>query len=285
MKVRLAKRIGFCFGVKRAIKMAEKALDQHGRVYSLGSIIHNRQVVERLWRKGLKIAKSLDGVPKGSAVLVSSHGAPPEIFEKIKTMGLNLIDTTCPFVSNAQRVAGQMAREAYLVVIVGQRLHPEVRALVGFAGGRAIVVKDRQEASKKSIRSGRVAVISQTTQTMANYTEVVEVLVKKRPQEIRIFNTICNDTGKRQEAASALSRIVDAMVIIGGRHSANTNRLFEVCRRLNNSYLVETDADIRPRWFRGKRTIGIASGASTPGWVIEKVIDKIKVKGKSKKAK
>jgi 4-hydroxy-3-methylbut-2-enyl diphosphate reductase len=275
MRVRLAERIGFCFGVKRAIHMAEEALRLHRKVYSLGSIIHNAQVVQRLSGKGLEIIRD-PGRAKGGAVLISSHGAPPAVFAKIKKRGLGLIDTTCPFVLHAQRLAMEMAREGYMVVIVGEKTHPEVKALVGFARGRAIVVKGRDDPALRRVTGDKVAVISQTTQAIANFRGVANTLLRKRPREIRIFNTICNDTGKRQEAAADLAKTVDAMVIIGGRQSANTKRLFEVCKGLNDAYLVETDRDVRSRWFEGKRTVGIASGASTPEWVITKVVNKIK---------
>ncbi len=278
MKVKLADRIGFCFGVKRAITIANSALKANRKVYSLGSIIHNSQVVEKLAEKGLATIKDLNKAKMPCAILISSHGAPPSVFEKIRNMGCAVIDTTCPFVLHAQKLASKMAGEGYALIIVGEKTHPEVKALVGFAGGRARVIKDKREAGKEVFREGeKAAVISQTTQTMANYLDVVGVLLNKGPREIRVFNTICNDTGKRIRTASLLSGTVDTMIIVGGRHSANTRRLFEVCRSLNDSYLVETDKDVMPRWFRGKRTVGIASGASTPDWVIEKVVKKIKL--------
>ena len=280
MKVKLADSIGFCFGVKRAINIANDALKANRKVYSLGSIIHNSQVVEKLAEKGLEIIGSLKEAKAPCAVLISSHGAPPSVFDRIRKMGCTIIDTTCPFVSHAQKLAGQMAKEGYLLIIVGEKTHPEVKALSGFALRHARVVKDKEEAEREKIgKSEKIAVISQTTQTMNNYMDVVRVLLGKGPREIRVFNTICNDTGKRLKTASELSRTVDAMVIVGGRHSANTNRLFEVCKSLNDSYLVETDEDVMPGWFKNKRTVGIASGASTPDWVITRVVKKLKKKG------
>ncbi len=277
MRVKVARRIGFCFGVKRAIHMACDALRAHRpNVYSLGSVIHNPQVVERLSKRGLTIIKDLQGVREG-AVLISSHGAPPGVTRGIREKGLILIDTTCPFVLLAQRLVREMAQEGYRVIIVGEKAHPEVKALVGFASGKAIVVKNVEEARRKNLGKGtRAAVISQTTQAMANYRDVVSTLLRKRPREIRVFNTICDDTGKRQESAEALAKTVDVMVVIGGRHSANTNRLYEVCRKSKTSYFVETERDVDASWFTGTRTVGVASGASTPEWVIKKVVARIK---------
>jgi len=277
MRTYLADRVGFCFGVKRAIAMAEDALKRHASVCSLGPIIHNAQVVERLSGMGLRIVRDLKRA-HGGTVLISSHGAAPEVFRGIRKRGLAVVDTTCPFVSGAQKIAGTMSRDGYRVVIVGERMHPEVKALAGFASGAAVVVKNTAEARRvRGIEGKKVAVISQTTQAIDKYLDVARALLRRRPREIRIFNTICDDTARRQRAASGLARRVDVMVIIGGRNSANTNRLLEVCRRLNASYLVETEADLSPQWFKGSRAVGIASGASTPDWVIAKVVNKIKI--------
>ncbi len=286
MRVKLADRIGFCFGVKRAIHMAEAALKERKKVYSLGSIIHNSQVVESLAGKGLAIIKDLDET-KGGAVLISSHGAPPEIFKKIKARGIEIIDTTCPFVLHAQRIAGEMAREGYDVIIVGDQAHPEVKAIVGSASGRGVVISDKDDPALADLGCSRkVAAVAQTTQRLDNLFDVAGRILKKRPREMRIFNTICSDTGRRQETVSDLSMRVDAMIIIGGRHSANTNRLFEVCKNECESHLVETEADLREEWFSGRETIGIASGASTPAWVIKKVVNMIEnLKTKSVKRK
>ena len=288
MRVKLADRIGFCFGVKRAINTAEEALKKKERASSLGSIIHNTQVVEALARKGLKIIKDIDEA-QGAPVLISSHGAPPEVFNRIKEKGLDIIDTTCPFVLHAQRLASQMVEEGYTIVIVGEETHPEVKAIAGFSLNKAIVVKDKSDPKLKDLSGGKkVAIISQTTQRINNFLDVVGAIVACGPKEVRVFNTICSDTGRRQKAAADLAKTVDIMIVIGGRHSANTNRLLEVCGNFTDSYLVETDEDVRSEWFRGKRCAGIASGASTPDWVIEKVvrkIEKFKAQGAKRKVK
>lgn len=277
MKVRLAKRIGFCFGVKRAVAMAEKALEDNKEISSLGSLIHNEQVVSGLAKKGLKVVKGVGNI-RGGAVVISSHGLSPKTSKEIAKRGIKIIDTTCPFVLNAQRIARHLSEEDYSVVIVGDSNHPEVKALVDFAAGKVIVVRDSREAGRLNLKGcEKIGVISQTTQSPANFLDVVKVVLEKRPKEIKIFNTICNDAEERQRLASLLSRQVDLMLVVGGRDSANTKRLFEVCRKiLKNTHLIETEKGLEKGWFKKGQVVGITSGASTPDWIIKKVVDRIK---------
>jgi len=284
MQIRLSKKIGFCFGVKRAVAMAEAALkSKKVRIYSLGSIIHNNEVVEDLSRKGLEVIKDIGGI-RGGVVIISSHGLSPKITGRISARGNKVIDTTCPFVSKAQSIARRLGEEGYRIVIVGDAAHPEIKALVDFVPHRAgaktvFVAKDTSEA--RAIRLGhrdRVGVISQTTQSTDNFLDVVKMVAEKRPLELRVFNTICNDASERQVLARALAKAVDLMLIIGGKNSANTRRLFEVCKKvLKDSYLVEKDKDLKKGWFNKKRLVGITSGASTPEWIIKEVVNKIKI--------
>lgn len=283
MRIRLAERCGFCFGVKRAIKMAESILKKKGPVYSLGSIIHNKEVVGDLAAKGLKVISGTGGIRSGT-VVISSHGLSPRAAAGIKKKNIDVVDTTCPFVLNAQRIAGRLRDEGYKVIIVGDVKHPEVRALIDFASGKADVIKDAVAARRfRFAESSRIGVISQTTQSMDNFSEVIHAILEKRPKEIRIFNTICGDAEYRQDAARRLARDVDLMLVVGGRHSANTRRLYEVCRKiLAGTYLIETEAEIKEGWLKGASDVGIASGASTPDWIIDRVIDAVKSKGKNK---
>ncbi len=279
MKVRLANRSGFCFGVRRAINIAKNSLKERERVYSLGSIIHNRQVVEKLEEEGLKVINDIDDASSGAAIIISSHGISPSLLEKIKMRKLNIIDTTCPFVSNAQNLARSLSLEGYKVIIVGEKRHPEVKSLVGFAGDNALVVKNEKQASILKFKpADKISIISQTTQDIANHLDVCVALLSKKCREVRMFNTICNDTVKRQESAAKLASTVDTMLIVGGRNSANTSRLLFVCKKVRkNSHLVETEMDLRRGWFkaRGRGITGVASGASTPHWIIERVVKKI----------
>ncbi len=283
MKVVRLERIGFCFGVRRAVTMAEAALRKHGNISSLGSIIHNTEVVDDLASRGLRVVKNIDEI-KGGVVIISSHGLSPKVARAIRKKGIAIIDTTCPFVLNAQKTAGRLAGEGYLVVIVGDAEHPEMRALVDFipdgACGkrRVFVVKDRPEAAAlKILGDERIAVISQTTQSSKRFADVVNALAEKKPKELRVFNTICNDAEERQRLARRLAAKVDVMLVVGGRHSANTRRLLEVCRNvLKNTHLIETDKELRGAWFKKAGVVGIASGASTPDWIVSRVVKKLK---------
>ncbi len=300
MSVKLAKKTGFCFGVKRAVNMAEEALLNSRPIYSLGSIIHNRQVVRGLSRKGLKVIDDINKIKKG-VLVISSHGLSPKKQKSILKRGIDIIDTTCPFVLNAQRIAKRLSDEGYTVVIVGDARHPEVKALVDtstelsvdpersrgidFAARRVFVVKDKAEA--RSLRLGRndkISIISQTTQSKANFLDVVKVISGRNPKELRVFSTICEDAESRQAHAKSLSRQVDLMIVVGGKNSANTGRLLDVCAEHSGAaYLIETEAELDRRWFKPGQSIGITSGASTPDWIVKKVVNRINKKFKNKK--
>lgn len=273
IKIEVADCSGFCFGVKRAIRMAKEALEKNKniQVFSLGPIIHNNQVVEELQKQGLKPAKNIDEIKEG-VVVISSHGVGPKVLEAIKQKGLSVVDATCPYVMSAQKIALSLNKDGYSVMILGDRRHPEVESLVGFSGGGAVVVKDDREALAAKLSSSRIGIVSQTTQSLKKYLEVISVVMKKGFSEIRVFNTICSDTEKRQESAAKLARGADVMVVVGGRQSANTKRLFEICSKIcPGTYGIETAAELKEEWFKGKGRVGVASGASTPDWVIEGV--------------
>jgi 4-hydroxy-3-methylbut-2-enyl diphosphate reductase len=276
-KVILSGRIGFCFGVRRAIEMAEAALKKGGRIYSFGSIIHNRQVVEYLAGKGLKVAKGVGDIKSGT-VVITSHGISPEVLKKIKKRADKIIDTTCPFVLKAQKIAAYSGSRGYRVVIVGDASHPEIKALRGFVPGKAFVVKDKKETGGLRFKEGcRIAVISQTTQSPDNFKEVVDTLRAYRPKELKVFKTICRDAETRQASARRLASKTDIMLVVGGRDSANTRRLYEVCRKISGrTHLLETEGEVKKSWFKSGSKIGITSGASTPDWIIKRVLAKIK---------
>ena len=240
MPVKLAKKVGFCFGVKRAIDMAEDVLSRESRVYSLGHIIHNRQVVDGLSGRGLKV---IDDVKKarGGCIVISSHGIGPRKSEEIKSRAIRLIDTTCPFVRNAQEMAQRLAKEGYRVIIVGDAQHPEVQALMDFAGRGACVVRDAGELKALKIKpSEKIGILSQTTQAMDNFLPVIRAAIEALPGSIRVFNTICKDAEERQASAKDMAGRVDMMLIVGGKNSANTKRLYEVCKKITGgSYLPD----------------------------------------------
>ena len=269
MPIKLAKKVGFCFGVKRAVEMAEEVLKKEGKAYSLGSIIHNKQVVDALSKEGLKVIKSIDGIKSG-CIVVSSHGISPHLTEEISKRPLKLADTTCPFVRKAQGIARSLSTAGYKIIIVGDANHPEVKALVDFAGKKAVVVKDKDGVKALKLKPNeKIGILSQTTQSMDNFLNVVRTVIEARPKELRVINTICKDAEERQGAARTLAGTVDLMLIVGGRNSANTKRLYDVCRQvLEKSYLVETEKDLRGSWFKGAHEVGITSGASTPDWML-----------------
>ena len=281
MRLKLARKVGFCFGVRRAVEMAEEVLKTEGKAYSLGSIIHNKQVVEGLSEKGLEVIKSIDEAVFG-VLVISSHGISPEVAGEISKRSLKLVDTTCPFVRNAQKTARSLGEEGYAVIIVGDVNHPEVKALYDFAGKLAYVVKDASGFKALRLKpNGRIGILSQTTQSMDNFLGVVRAIIDAKPESLRVFNTICKDAQVRQAAARDISREVDLMLIVGGKNSANTKRLFEVCKKiLRRSYLVETELDLRSRWFKDVSAVGITSGASTPETIVRRVANKVKSSAK-----
>lgn len=286
MRIKLAKKVGFCFGVRRAIEMAEKVLENdEEKAYSLGSIIHNKQVVEGLSRRGLRVIKSIDEAARG-VIVISSHGISPDVGSAISKRSLRLVDTTCPFVRNAQEMARSLNREGYKIIIVGDVNHPEVKALFCFAGKKAHVVKDvRGLRALKLKPNERIGILSQTTQSMGNFLGVVKAIIDVKPKDLKVFNTICRDAEERQAAAREISGKVDLMLIVGGKNSANTKRLSEVCKKiLRKSYLVETENDLKDSWFKDVSVVGITSGASTPDNIVRRVANKI-IRCKKRKRK
>lgn len=265
MQIKVATHSGFCFGVKRAINIAEKTIKESkttNSIYSLGSIIHNPQVVGSLSERGLRVIKDITDIKKGT-IIISSHGAPIEVIRKIDEKRLNLIDATCPFVKNAHNIVKDLKASGYRIVIIGDKKHPEVKALLSLTG--------------KKTRTKKIAVISQTTQSKGNYLEGISELLEKDFSEIRIFNTICNDTAERQALARGLLKKCDVMVVVGGKNSANTKRLWQICKESGvGSYRIETDSELKKQYFKGKKCAGVVSGASTPDSMVKKVVQKIK---------
>ncbi len=278
MEVFLAEHMGFCFGVRRAQEMIEAAAGEHGSVSTLGPLVHNRQVTDRLTQSGVKVARSLDDVTE-PVVAVSAHGTPPNTVREAERRGLRLIDGTCPFVGKAQEAARDLVNAGFAVVIFGDPNHTEVKGILGWCDGKAIVVPDPDSLPARRPGS-KVGVVSQTTQNAANLQALVAAIVTRwLPElaELRVVNTICYASVHRQEAAEALARRVGVMVVIGGADSANTARLREVCARTGTpTFQVEDSDDLRAEWFVGHQTAGVTAGASTPDWVIARVTARIR---------
>jgi 4-hydroxy-3-methylbut-2-enyl diphosphate reductase len=268
--VKIAKTAGFCWGVRRTVdKVMEVADQRRGPVVTLGPIIHNPQAVSRFREKGVGTVNAVADVHDGTTVVVRTHGAVREEVESAERRGLEVVDGTCPYVKYPQAVAQRLSREGYHVVIVGDANHAEIKGVVSYADGPCTVVKPGGPVP--DIDAKKVAVIAQTTCIGADFERVVGALAA-RHKEVRAVNTICNDTEERQADARALAREVDAVVVVGGKNSANTRHLAEICREIQpRTWHVETEDELRPEWFSGCRTIGLSAGASTPDWVVDGV--------------
>ncbi len=265
---------GFCFGVKRALQLAREATDKHPEVACLGPLIHNRQVVEDLERRGMRVVEGIGDVPPGAAALIRAHGAGPQVYEQARERGIELIDATCPFVRRVQQAAARFVDEKYQVLVLGERDHPEAQAIVAHAGGLATIIESADELEGLDIHD-RVAVVCQSTQRLATLQELVAALLRY-VRELRIANTICDATSKRQHASVRVASQVDLMIVIGGYHSANTNRLAQICREAGaHTEHIETADELRSEWLEGVETVGITAGASTPTDAVQAVRERL----------
>ena len=275
MEVYLAENLGFCYGVKRAIQLAEDSVSPDTCSYTLGSIIRNPQMVARLAEEGIGKIESLDEIQSGT-VIVRSHGVGPHIYAKIEEKGLGLVDATCPHVRKAQNAAKQLADDGYQVGIVGDKNHPEVRSILEWAGEGAVAVNTEEEADALP-RYGRLGIVSQTTFSGAKFKKIVSKMLE-RSSDIRILRTICTATDQRQAAAVKLAGQVDMMIVVGGRNSANTTKLAQLCQEKCKTYHIETADEVCDEWFATIKKIGITAGASTPDWIIKEVYEKCQKK-------
>lgn len=272
MRVLVADKCGFCFGVRRAIEMAVRQCDTGKRIYSLGPLIHNPQVIERLRADGLIVIDSPDEAGSG-VVIIRSHGAPSSVIEELRSRGLEVVDATCPLVKRAQERARELAGAGYRVVILGEPEHPEVRAILEDIGEATVVENGPPEPLNASKRIG---VIAQTTQTPEAFRRVVAGLSELDFEELRVYNTICSATVDRQQAALGLARRVDVMFVLGGRNSANTGRLAQLCEATGvPTFHLETSAELTPEMTTGRRVAGVTAGASTPDWIVKEFVEKL----------
>jgi 4-hydroxy-3-methylbut-2-enyl diphosphate reductase len=277
VRVEVARHAGVCYGVERALKLAEEAATRGRPVHTLGPLIHNPQAVQALRERGVEVAACLEEADDGTLV-IRSHGVAPQIIAEARERGLDVVDATCPHVSKAHEAAAQLVADGYKVVIVGEGKHPEVEGIMAHAGGEAIVVESASDLPD-ILPSRRIGVVVQTTQTLQRLTEVVEALLP-RISELRVHNTICSATGKRQQSAEELASSVDVMVVVGGHNSGNTTRLVEICRAVNpRVHHVETADELDPTWFADASSVGVTAGASTPDEQIEGVIRAVEAMG------
>ena len=268
MEVILAEHLGFCYGVKRAIEIARQNASSDGSSSTLGPIIHNPQMVERLKNEGVGTVGSLNEM-EGGLVIIRSHGVGPKVYEEAESRGLELVDATCPHVKKAQLSAKLLSEEGYTVVIVGEKNHPEVKSIFEWTAHGAHIIETEAEAEALP-RIGKLGIVSQTTFSAKRFQSIVAYLLEKS-REIKILRTICTATDLRQAAALELAEKVDVMLVIGGKNSANTSRLAQICATKCKTYHIETVAELRDEWINHVNKIGITAGASTPDWIIKEV--------------
>ncbi|MGH1600979.1 4-hydroxy-3-methylbut-2-enyl diphosphate reductase [Campylobacter majalis] len=271
MKIELASSYGFCFGVKRAIKIAENAKD----AATIGPLIHNNEEINRLRQNfNVKTLEGIDELTDEKKAIIRTHGITKSDLEQLNKSGINVIDATCPFVTKPQQICEKMSNEGYDIVIFGDENHPEIKGVKSYAKGNVYVVLEEDELKNVKLNQ-RVAVISQTTKKIEKFMQIVSFLMLK-VKEVRVFNTICNATFENQEAVDALSKRADVMIVIGGKNSSNTKQLYSIAKQnCTDSYLIENETELNKIWFNNKDLCGISAGASTPDWIIQKVIDKI----------
>ena len=266
MEVILAEYLGFCYGVKRAIKIAKKHAD--GKSCTLGPIIHNPQMVARLNAEGVGMTEDLNSVNEGT-IIIRSHGVGPQTYEEIQRRGLKLVDATCTHVKKAQLSAKELADSGYSVVIIGEKNHPEVKSILEWTNKKAVIIENETEAENFA-PCPKLGIVSQTTIAGENFKKIVLRLLDKS-KDIRILRTICTATEQRQKAAMELAAKVDVMLVVGGRNSANTTKLAKICESICKTYHIETAEEILPEWFNQCKKVGITAGASTPDWIIREV--------------
>ncbi len=302
MEILLARDMGFCFGVRRAIDIMERAADETGRdagepdtvkgeIASLGDVVHNPQVVDYLSQRGVKVVNQLSEVPEGR-VAITAHGVGPQVLQEVQERGLAMVDATCPIVTRSQRWAQKLAREGFAILIFGDANHREVRGVLAWAGGKGIAITEEgldslaftpDPPGPTALPGGlpsKIAVMSQTTQSPQRFAAFVAKLLEThidRISELRVINTLCGVTSNQQAAAQELAQQVQVMIVIGGRNSANTRHLAEVCQEEGvATYHIEAAAELEAAWLQGVERVGVTAGASTPDFVIEEVVARLR---------
>lgn len=271
MKIELAKSYGFCFGVKRAIKQAEKTKD----AATIGPLIHNNDEITRLKNDfNVNTLNDISELGNEKKAIIRTHGITKQDLDNLKTSSREIIDATCPFVKKPQEIVEKMSSEGYEIVIFGDSNHPEVKSVRSYATTNNYVVLDEKELNEVNFKN-KVALVSQTTKKVEKFMQIANYLMLK-VKEVRVFNTICDATFKNQEAIKSLAMKSDVMIIVGGKNSSNTKQLFLIAKEhCEDSYLIENENELDYRWFNNKKLCGVSAGASTPDWIIEKVVKKI----------
>ncbi len=281
MQVLLADEYGFCFGVERAVEMVEDAVRAGDTVRSLGPLIHNDQEMQRLAGHGVATINEPVQIGRGETAVIRAHGVTPEVQRELEEKASKVVDATCPFVTRVQKLAARAADEGRHVVVVGSPEHPEMIGVKGYAPKHAFIVRDETEVADLPELVNPL-VVSQTTIKAQTFFDTVEAVKNRTDGDVQVVNTICSATRDRQEAARALAGMVDAFYIIGGRHSSNSVKLLAVCKeQCPKSYLIETENDIEPQDLAGVVRVGVTAGASTPDWLIKKIIVRLEELGEA----
>ena len=274
MKVKLASNYGFCFGVKRAIKIAE----DYKNSSTMGPLIHNQDEINRLKNDfNVGLYNNLSDVKDNDTVIIRTHGIPKNDLRDLRKLNAKVINATCPFVTTPQQIVKKMSKEGYSILIFGDKDHPEVKGVQSYGEDQndVHIILEPSDIENLIFKNNKIATVAQTTKKKEKYLEIVNALILKN-KEVRVFNTICDATFENQDAARDLSKEVDVMIVIGGKNSSNTKQLHSICiENCSDSYLIENDKELEKTWFLNKKLCGITAGASTPDWIIQRVIEEI----------
>jgi len=273
MLIKKAKSYGFCFGVKRAVEIAENSKN----AVTLGPLIHNPLEIDRLAKSyNVNYVNDIDEINENvKRVIVRTHGIPKDKLIKLQSKNVEVIDATCPFVKKPQEIVEEMSKNGYDIVIFGDKNHPEIQGVRSYCTHNRVFVVLNVDELKKIKLKDKIATVAQTTRKIADYLKITNYLIENY-KEVRVFNTICNATFENQDAVKELSKEADVMIIVGGKNSSNTKQLFNIAKENTQSYLVESEDELQKEWFENKELCGISAGASTPEWLVEKIISKIK---------
>lgn len=272
MKIEIAEKCGFCFGVKRAIKLAENSPNSA----TIGELIHNNLEIKRLSDDfKVKTLKNISELQNEKNVIIRTHGIKKTELENLQQRDLNIVDATCPFVKKSQKIAEEMSAKGYEIIIFGDEIHPEIAGIISYCKAKVYVVKDVEDFKNIKLKN-KIALISQTTKKVENFLKIAEFLIKNA-NEVRVFNTICNATLDNQKACLELAKRSDIMIIIGGKNSSNTKQLHVIAKSVcEDSYLISSKDELEQAWFENKENCGISAGASTPDWIIQEVVENIR---------
>jgi len=276
MQIKLANKYGFCLGVKRALRIAENLSGSSGnKIQTFGALIHNPRELKRLKAKGIIEINQISKVNEKLPIVIRAHGISPAVEAKLRKKAAKTIDATCPLVKKTHGIVAMLAKNGYSIVILGEINHPEIRGILGHTNKNAVVVNNCKEAEKIDIKADKIALLVQSTEIPEEFDKIGRLLKKKYP-DIRIFDTLCNPTKLAKEAAMKLARESDLMIVIGGKNSSNTKKLTQVCSKCCRTIQIEDAKELNKKMLRNANKIGITAGASTPGYIVKEVINKLK---------